>query len=119
MARSVICIARTLGAGGEEAGRAVAEQLACQYVDDEIIDRAAERAGVSRETIAKAERPPGLLARIVEGLAITGANEASMAYLSGASGYVPAQREWSPQAELSYEELIQQVSSKSRTAVTP
>jgi cytidylate kinase len=109
MARSVICIARSLGAGGEEAGRAVAEKLGYRYVDDEIIDRAAERAGVSRETITKAERPPGLLSRIVDGLAAAGTNEATLAFLAGAPAYIPAQREWSPQAELSYEELIQQV----------
>lgn len=109
MARSVICIARSLGAGGEEAGRAVAEKLGYRYVDDEIIDRAAERAGVSRDTITKAERPPGLLSRIVDGLAAGGANEATMAFLAGAAVYRPVQREWEPQAELSYEELIQQV----------
>ena len=109
MARSVICIARSLGAGGEEAGRAVAEKLGYRYVDDEIIDRAAEHAGVSRETIAKTERPTGLLSRIVDGLAASAGNEATMAFLAGAPVYVPAQRDWSPQAELSYEELIQQV----------
>ena len=109
MTRSVICIARSLGAGGEEAGRAVAEKLGYRYVDDEIIDRAAERAGVSRDTITKAERPPGLLSRIVDGLGASAANEATLAFLAGSSAYVPVQREWSPQAELSYEELIQQV----------
>src|SRR5512144_2660859 len=109
MTRSVICIARTLGAGGEDAGRAVAEKLGYRYVDDEIIDRAAERAGVSRDTITKAERPPGLLARIVEGLAASGGDTATLAFLAGAGAYTPTQRDWSPQAELSYEELIQQV----------
>lgn len=109
MTRSIICIARTLGAGGEEAGRAVAEELGYRYVDDEIIDRAAEHAGVSRDTITKAERPPGLLSRIIDGLAAGGANEATMAFLAGSAAYTPVQREWSPQAELSYEELIQQV----------
>jgi len=108
MARSIICIARSLGAGGEEAGRAVAEKLGYRYVDDEIIDRAAERAGVSRETITKTERPPGLLARIVDGMAAAGSTEATMAFMSGAPAYVPPSS-WSPQAELSYEELIQQV----------
>lgn len=109
MPRSVICLARALGALGEETGQAVAERLGYQYIDDEIIDRAAERAGVSRETMAKAERPPGLLTRIVEGLALSGANEGTMAFFAGTSGYVPIHREWEPTAELSYEQLIQQV----------
>lgn len=109
MTRSVIGIARSLGAGGEEAGRIVAEKLGYRYVDDEIIDRAAERAGVSRDTITKAERPPGLLSRIIDGLAASGANEATVAFLAGAPVYIPVQRDWDPQAELGYEELIQQV----------
>jgi cytidylate kinase len=109
VARSVICIARSLGAGGEEAGRTVAEQLGYRYVDDEIIDRAAETAGVSRDTIGKTEQPPGLLSRIVDGLAASVANEATLAFLTGAAVYMPAERDWSPQDELSYEELIQQV----------
>jgi hypothetical protein len=109
MPRSVICLARALGALGEETGHAVAERLGYQYIDDEIIDQAAERAGVSRETMAKAERPPGLLSRIVEGLALSGTNEATMAYFAGTSSYVPVHREWDPTAELSYEQLIQQV----------
>jgi hypothetical protein len=109
MSRSVICLARALGALGEETGHAVAERLGYQYIDDEIIDGAAERAGVSRETLAKAERPPGLLSRIVEGLALSGTNEATMAYFAGTAAYVPVHRQWEPHAELSYEQLIQQV----------
>jgi cytidylate kinase len=66
MGRSVITIARTLAAGGEEVGQQVAERLGYRYADDEIINEAAERAGVSRETIAKTERKQGLVARIME-----------------------------------------------------
>jgi cytidylate kinase len=107
MARSVICIARTLGAGGEEVGQLIAAKLGYRYVDNEIIERAAERAGVSAESVAKAERPPGLLSRILDGIAAgSGAGE-SMAVLAGANMYVPA--DWTPHAQLSYEELIQQV----------
>lgn len=109
MARSVICIARTLGAGGEEVGQIIAAKLGYGYVDNEIIERAAARAGVSAESVAKAERPPGLLSRILDGLAAGGgAGEASMAVLAGGSMYVPP-GDWAPHAQLSYEELIQQV----------
>lgn len=65
----VVTIARTLGANGEEVGRAVADQLGYAYADDEIISTAAERAGVSRESVAKAERKPSLIARIIDVMA--------------------------------------------------
>ena len=109
MARSIITIARSLGAGGDEIGRGVAQALGYRYVDNEIIDRAAERAGVSAESVAKAERPPGLLARILDGMAATATAESTVAFLSGAETYVPVQADWSPQAAMSYEQLIQQV----------
>jgi hypothetical protein len=58
-----------MGAGGEEVGQLVAKELGFRYADDEIIATAAERAGVSRETMERAERPPGLIARILETMA--------------------------------------------------
>jgi hypothetical protein len=63
---NVITIARTLAAGGEEVGQLVAKQLGFRYADDEIINDAASRAGVSRETIANVEKKQGLVARIME-----------------------------------------------------
>jgi cytidylate kinase len=109
MARTVITIARSLGAGGDEIGRAVAESMDYRYVDNEIIDRAAERAGVSAESVARAERPPGLLARILDGIAVSATAESTVAFLGGEGTYVPVQTNWSPQAAMSYEQLIQQV----------
>ncbi|MEX0682305.1 MAG: cytidylate kinase-like family protein [Dehalococcoidia bacterium] len=64
----VVCISRTLGAGAEEIGRAVASELGFRYADDEIIARAAEAAGVSPETIAGVEKTPGLVTRIAESM---------------------------------------------------
>lgn len=52
----VISIWRTVGAGAEEIGRKVARDLGFRYVDNEIIDWAADKAGVSREAIERAER---------------------------------------------------------------
>ncbi len=68
MLRNVVTIARTIAAGGEEIGVRVAERLQFRYVDDEIIVRAANRAGVSPEEIAAAERTAPLLQRILESL---------------------------------------------------
>jgi cytidylate kinase len=59
MSRNVICISRTLGAAGEELGSVVADKLRYRYVDEEIVTRAAEIAGVAPEKIAEAERADG------------------------------------------------------------
>ena len=67
----VICISRSLGAGGEEIGRRVAKELGFRYADEEIITRAAEKAGVTSETVAEAEHTPSLIARILESIART------------------------------------------------
>ena len=69
MARTVVCISRAAGAGGEEVAKLVADQLAFRLVDDEIVRRAAEIAGVSEEQVAQAEHSKPLIARIVEALA--------------------------------------------------
>ena len=71
MSCRVICISRSLGAGGEEIGRVVAAELGFRYADEEIIVRAAEKAGVSPDTVAQAERAPGLIERILESMART------------------------------------------------
>ena len=67
---SVITVARSLGAAGEEVARKVAQDLDFQYVDDEIITWAAEQAGVSRDTVGESERTPSLMARILSSLAV-------------------------------------------------
>jgi len=67
----VICISRSLGAGGEEVGRTVATELGFRYADEEIIVTAAERAGVSPDTVAQVERTPRLIERILESMART------------------------------------------------
>ncbi len=71
MARTVVCISRALGAGGEEIGRIIAAELGFRYADEEIIARAAQEAGVSLETVEKAEQTPRLLQRILESMART------------------------------------------------
>ena len=71
MSCRVICISRSLGAGGEEIGRVVAAELGFRYADEEIIVRAAEKAGVSPDTVAQAEHTPGLIERILESIGRT------------------------------------------------
>lgn len=89
MRYSVITIARTLSAGGEEIGRQLAAEFGLRYVDDEIIDRAAVLAGVTAEEMARAEMRKGLIERIFEGFAHTGigAGVAATSALSEIPGY--------------------------------
>lgn len=66
MDRRVIGISRSLGAGGEEVARLVSEKLGFRLVDDEIVARAAEKAGVTPSSMEKVERSPSLIERIMK-----------------------------------------------------
>jgi len=68
MASSVVCLSRTDGALGEQIAHAVARQLEYRYVDEEIVQRAAEKANVDPETIMDAERRKSFVRRLLEGL---------------------------------------------------
>jgi hypothetical protein len=69
MSHDVVCIARASGAGGEEIGRVVADRLGFLYVDEEIIDLAAKRAGIDPEQVADEERRKPLFAGLLDHLA--------------------------------------------------
>lgn len=99
MPGNVICVSRSLGAGGEELGRAVAHALDFRYADEEIIIKAAEKAGVSPETVAQAEHSPSLIARILEGIGRTPI---------ATEGWSPGAMALSPPPE-DYVELIRKV----------
>ena len=63
-----MCISRSLGAGGEEIGRLVAERLGFLFVDEEVIARAAARAGVDIERIADEEKRKSLYSGLLDHL---------------------------------------------------
>jgi cytidylate kinase len=67
--RRVVCISHATGAGGEEVGRLVADQLGFLYVDDEIVARAAAKAGVGAAEVADAERRRSLIMRALDAIA--------------------------------------------------
>ena len=69
MSRNVVCISRAAGAGGEEIERLVADLLGFLYVDEEIIDLAANRAGIDAEQVADEERRKPLFAGLLDHLA--------------------------------------------------
>jgi cytidylate kinase len=68
MSYSLVCIARSIGAHGEEVGRLVADGLGFRYVDNEILRWAADKAGVTPATLAQAEKTKPLVIRILETL---------------------------------------------------
>lgn len=61
----LITISRQFGAGGSQVASLVARELAWKLIDDELVDRVAERAGVSREEVAaREERAPSFIERL-------------------------------------------------------
>ena len=66
----VVCISRTAAAGGENVGQAVAERLGFRYVDEQIIERAAQQAQVEPALVARAEHRQPLLERLLEKMTI-------------------------------------------------
>lgn len=72
MGGPVVTISRQHGSGGEEVAALVAERLGVPVLDQEIRQRAAERAGVSENLVEEAERPASLITRILERLGSVG-----------------------------------------------
>jgi cytidylate kinase len=66
IAARVVCISRELGAEGEAVGRVVAERLGVQYVDEDVIARAAERGGVDADQLADTEQRKSRIRRVIE-----------------------------------------------------
>jgi cytidylate kinase len=68
----VITISRQYASGGSDIARLVAARLAWQLVDNEFVDRVAERVGLSPDEVAeREERVPGLAERLARALAIS------------------------------------------------
>ena len=66
----LITISREFGAGGSDVARRVADELAWRVVDNELIDRIAERAGVPAAEVAEHEESaPGFVERLARALA--------------------------------------------------
>jgi cytidylate kinase len=100
LAARVVCISRETGAEGETVGRLVAEQLRLQYVDEEVIARAAERGGIEADQVADMEQPKSRIRRVLELLTDAGS-------AAGTPGAEPASVR--AQREDSYRSLIRGV----------
>jgi cytidylate kinase len=72
MARKVVCISRTTGAGGEEIGRRVAERLGFTFADEEIVAGAAARGGIDTASVADEELRKSRVSRLLEALIVPG-----------------------------------------------
>jgi cytidylate kinase len=102
MSCRVVAIARSLGAGGDEIGHAVAKELGFRRADEEIITRAAQEAGVSPETVAQVEHTPALITRILETMARAPTDPADpQGWLAAGTSI--------PERAFDYEDLIQRV----------
>jgi cytidylate kinase len=62
----VICISHTTGSGGETVGRSVSERLGFRYVDEEVVERAADSVGLNPAVISDVERRKSLVARVLD-----------------------------------------------------
>ena len=67
-ARRIICVSHLTGAGGEAVARAVAERLGFRYLDEEIIETAAEWVDLEPSVVGAVERRKSLLSRIGEAM---------------------------------------------------
>jgi uncharacterized protein len=65
----IVCISHATGAGGEDVGRLVAEQLGFLYVDEEIVAEAAARGGVDPAQVADEEQRKSVAGRLLDALA--------------------------------------------------
>ncbi|MGI8553323.1 MAG: AAA family ATPase, partial [Dehalococcoidia bacterium] len=72
MGKPVVTVSRQHGSGGEQVAALVAERLGVPLLDQEIRQRAAERAGVGERTMLDAERPVGFVTRMLERMGSAG-----------------------------------------------
>lgn len=104
----VICISRALAAGGEDIARAVSQRLGFRYVDEEIIDQAAEKEHVDVTVVEDAERRQSFLDRLLESFAVAPTPEA-MTFAAGYPAALPIDTAASVRTTEHYRQLIRDV----------
>lgn len=69
---AVITFSRQYGSGGSDIARLVAERLGWPLIDNEFVDRVADRAGMSVEEVQEQEeRVPSLIERLARALTVS------------------------------------------------
>jgi cytidylate kinase len=66
--KRIICVSHLTGADGEAVARGVAERLGFRYLDEEIIETAAEWVDLHPSMVGEVERRKSLMARIGESM---------------------------------------------------
>jgi len=66
--KRIICVSHLTGAEGEAVARGVAEQLGFRYLDEEIIETAAEWVDLHPSVVGEVERRKSLMKRISESM---------------------------------------------------
>jgi cytidylate kinase len=79
--RRIVCISSATGAGGEEVAQLVAEKLGLRIVDEVIVARAAQEAGVEHDVVADVERRRSFIASLFRDLGT------SAGFVAAGSGY--------------------------------
>ena len=69
MPTRVVTLSHATGAGGETIGQSVAQQLGFRYLDEEVIELAAQKEGLDVAVVTDAERRKSFLERLFAGLA--------------------------------------------------
>ncbi len=88
----VVCVSRSLAAGGHHVARAISQKLGFRYVDEDIIREVADREQVDVSVIEDAERRQSFLVRLLDSLAVAPAPE-MMAYSPGFFPLTPGEIE--------------------------
>jgi sulfur carrier protein ThiS len=92
----VVCISGTEGAEGDAVARLVADGLGFLLVDEAIVARAAQAAGVEPEVVADVELRKSFLKRLLDDLG----SSAGVSALAVGGGFIPADDELPPSDEL-------------------
>lgn len=108
----VITIAFTDGARAEEIGRRVATALGFGYVDDQIVERAAEMAGVNPAEVAAVEHSQPLITRILTAMAMSVAPDGS-----GMTAVTAVEADPSPGYRALIQEVIRQLADAGRVVI--
>jgi len=93
---NVVCISSQDGAGSRVAAQVVASSLGFRVIDEDIVTRAAQEAGVDEGTVADVERRRSRLASLIEGFGAAGGM---------GSGYVVPGSELTGQGEPASDDL--------------
>lgn len=66
MVANVVCISRAMYTGAENIANEVAQELGFRYVDEEIVERAAQKRGLQAQEVASAERRKSFLVQALD-----------------------------------------------------